>query len=73
LAAAFLLNVRQIPGAVRLSEHGILKTELRTSKGRVKSTFTSPEPSNVRQIIEEGKGIAGVYVETALFLYACSQ
>jgi len=73
LAGAFLLNVRHIAGAVRLSEYGIMKTEIRTPTGRVKNTFAPPDPVQVRKILEEGKGIAGTYVETPLFLYEYRQ
>lgn len=73
MAGAFLLNVRHIAGAVRLSEYGIMKTELRTPTGRVKGAFTPPDPLQVREILEKGNGIAGTYVETPLFLYDYSQ
>lgn len=73
LAGAFLLNVRHIPAAVRLCEYGIMKTEVRTRKGRITKAFTPPPASNVQDILRRGRGIAGVYVETPLFVYDYSQ
>ena len=69
LAAAFLLNVRHISGAVRLSEYGFMKAEIRTPQGRVRGIAPSPDPNTVKKILEEGNGIAGVFVETTLFIF----
>jgi hypothetical protein len=73
LAGAFIIHAQHIPSAVRLCEYGLLKSELRTPNGRVKGTYPTPSPKDLEVMLKRGGKIAGLYVETTLFLYDYSQ